>query len=48
MSDLRASAGVSLSWLTPIGPLSLVLAKPVRKQSGDVTERMHIALGNAY
>jgi outer membrane protein insertion porin family len=48
MSDLRASAGVSFSWLTPIGPLSLVLARPVRKQSGDITERMHIALGNAY
>jgi outer membrane protein insertion porin family len=47
-SDLRASAGLSLAWLTPVGPLTLVLARPVRKQPMDISEQVHIAFGNAY
>ena len=47
-SDLRASAGLSLAWLTPIGPLTLVVARPLSKQPSDTTENVHVSLGHSY
>src|SRR4051812_9177774 len=38
-ADLRASVGIGLSWLSPIGPLRLAIAQPVRKQPGDRIQR---------
>ncbi len=36
--DIRTSAGIGLTWLTAIGPLSFNLAKALNDQSGDDTE----------
>lgn len=46
--DLRASAGLGLSWLSPVGPLRLAFAQPVRKQPGDRIQRMQFQIGTSF
>jgi outer membrane protein insertion porin family len=37
---LKASAGIGLSWVSPIGPLKLSFGKPLNaKTDGDVSQR---------
>jgi outer membrane protein insertion porin family len=47
-ADLRASTGFSLAWLTPVGPLTLVMAQPLVSETTDTTTRTHITLGRSY
>ena len=47
-SDLRASGGLNLAWLTPVGPLTLVVAQPLKKKAGDLTQSTHITLGRSF
>ena len=44
-SDLRASAGVALLWRSPMGPLSISYAMPLRKKAGDQIERLQFTFG---
>ncbi len=44
----RASVGVSLSWLSPIGPLVFSLAKPIRDYSGDDTQVFNFNIGGQF
>ena len=46
--DLRASVGVGLSWISPIGPLRLAIAQPVRKFAGDRIQRMQFQIGTSF
>jgi outer membrane protein insertion porin family len=48
VNDLRASAGVGISWLSPIGPLRLAIAQPVRKKAGDKIERFQFQIGTSF
>lgn len=45
---LRASAGIGLSWLSPMGPLRLSYGVPVRKDPGDRIEKFQFQIGNAF
>jgi outer membrane protein insertion porin family len=47
-SEMRASAGVGLSWLSPIGPLRLAFAQPVRKQPGDRIQKFQFQIGTSF
>ena len=47
-SDLRASAGLGISWISPVGPLRLALATPVRKKEGDKIQRFQFQIGTAF
>jgi len=47
-SDFRSSAGVQLSWLTPIGPIGLHLARPILKKDNDKTENISFELGATF
>jgi outer membrane protein insertion porin family len=47
-SDLRASVGVGLSWLSPIGPLRLAAAQPVRKRPGDRIQKLQFQIGTSF
>ncbi len=47
-SELRVSGGLNLSWLTPVGPLTLVVANPLRQKTGDKTQSTHITLGRSF
>ncbi|WP_299183081.1 outer membrane protein assembly factor BamA [uncultured Neptuniibacter sp.] len=46
--QLRFSAGFGLSWLTPIGPLSIALATPLNDKATDDTEVFQFALGQTF
>ncbi|MDP2228538.1 MAG: BamA/TamA family outer membrane protein, partial [Moraxellaceae bacterium] len=42
---LRYSAGISLSWLTAIGPLSFSLSRPFNEQAGDKSQTFQFTIG---
>lgn len=46
--DIRYSVGMGLSWLTPVGPLSIALAVPLNDQGEDDTEFFQFALGQTF
>ncbi|UXH80953.1 outer membrane protein assembly factor BamA [Roseateles amylovorans] len=46
--DTRASAGVGISWLSPMGPLRLSYGSPVRKKPTDRIERFQFQIGTAF
>ncbi|MEZ5643864.1 MAG: outer membrane protein assembly factor BamA [Burkholderiaceae bacterium] len=46
--ELRASVGVGLSWLSPIGPLRFAWANPVRKFDGDKIQRFQFQIGTSF
>ena len=43
--DLRYSAGVSVMWLSPLGPLALSLAQPLNDEEGDEVEEFQFSFG---
>jgi outer membrane protein insertion porin family len=47
-STLRASAGVGVSWISPLGPLRLAYAKPLRKYSGDRIQKLQFQIGTSF
>jgi len=47
-SSLRSSAGVGLSWISPVGPLQLSYGSPVRKEPGDRIQRLQFQIGTAF
>ncbi len=47
-SQLRYSAGIGLSWISPIGPLQLSLAKPLNAQPGDNTQVFQFQIGTGF
>lgn len=48
LSDLRASAGIGVSWLSPIGPLRIAVAQPIRKEPGDRIQRLQFQIGTSF
>ncbi|MEY2952067.1 MAG: outer membrane protein assembly factor BamA, partial [Pseudomonadota bacterium] len=48
LRDMRASMGVGLSWLSPVGPLRLAFANPIRKQPGDRIQKLQFQIGTAF
>ena len=46
--EMRASAGVGLSWISPIGPLRLAIANPVRKFAGDRIQKLQFQIGTSF
>jgi outer membrane protein insertion porin family len=47
-SALRASVGIGLSWISPIGPLRLAAAQPVRKFAGDRIQKLQFQIGTTF
>ncbi len=47
-SSLRASAGVGLSWVSPVGPLKLSFGTPIRKKPEDRIQRLQFQIGTAF
>ena len=48
MSDLRVSTGLGLSWISPLGPLRLAFAQPVRKFAGDRIQKLQFQIGTSF
>ena len=47
-NSLRASVGVGVSWLSPMGPLRLAFAKPIRQFDGDKIQSMQFQIGSTF
>ena len=45
---MRASVGVGLSWLSPVGPLRIAFANPVRKFAGDKIQKVQFQIGTSF
>ena len=48
LGDLRASAGIGLSWISPMGPLRFSYAMPIRQQTGDKIHRLQFQIGTSF
>ncbi|MGH8796734.1 MAG: outer membrane protein assembly factor BamA, partial [Caldimonas sp.] len=48
VASLRASAGVGLSWVSPVGPLKLSYGFPIRKRPEDRIQRLQFQIGTAF
>ena len=47
-SKLRSSTGLSIDWLTPIGPLNFVFSQPLTKSSTDIEETFRFDIGTTF
>jgi outer membrane protein insertion porin family len=46
--SLRSSAGVGLSWISPVGPLKLSWGVPIKVQRNDRIQRFQFQIGTAF
>ena len=46
--SIRASTGVGLSWLSPLGPIAVDLSQAILKNSEDETEIFRISFGTRF
>ncbi len=44
----RMSAGLGIEWITPIGPLQLIYAKPINNKPGDDTNVFEFSIGTRF
>jgi outer membrane protein insertion porin family len=46
--SLRASAGLGITWVSPVGPLKLSYGTPIRKKPTDRIQRLQFQIGTAF
>jgi outer membrane protein insertion porin family len=46
--DLRYSAGIGISWISPVGPLRLSIGKPLNAKPTDKRQNFQFQLGNSF
>ncbi len=44
----RSSTGALFEWISPVGPLQLIFAKPIDDKSGDDTSSFEFSLGSSF
>ncbi|HMS26500.1 MAG TPA: outer membrane protein assembly factor BamA [Burkholderiaceae bacterium] len=47
-STLRTSVGLGINWISPIGPLRISYAKPLRTEASDKIEKFQFSIGTAF
>jgi len=47
-NTLRASSGVGISWISPVGPLRLAYTTPIKKEATDRTQKIQFQIGTAF
>ncbi len=45
---LRISAGVAGTWLSPVGPMTMSIARPLRTRTGDQRQRFQLTFGTSF
>ena len=48
LGDMRSSVGVGISWISPVGPLRLAWAVPVKKFESDNTQALQFQIGTTF
>jgi len=48
LGDLRYSAGLTASWVSPVGPLKFSLGSPLNKKDSDESETFQFQLGTTF
>ena len=48
VGDLRYSVGVSAVWLSPLGPLTLSVAAPLKTEDQDETQPLQFTFGTSF
>ncbi len=46
--SLRASAGLGMTWVSPVGPLKISYGSPIRKKPTDRIQRLQFQIGTAF
>ena len=46
--ELRYSAGIAGIWLSPVGPMTMSIARPLRTRTGDQTQRFQLTFGTSF
>ncbi|HEY2629458.1 MAG TPA: outer membrane protein assembly factor BamA [Usitatibacter sp.] len=46
--DVRITAGIAVSWDSPVGPLRFSFGNPIKKKNGDQIERFQFQLGKIF
>ena len=46
--DLRASTGVGVSWISPVGPLRFAFARPLKREPQDRMQSFQFQIGTAF
>ena len=47
-SAMRTSTGIGVSWISPVGPLRLAVAKPLRTFAGDRIQTLQFQIGTSF
>ncbi|MGC2415913.1 MAG: outer membrane protein assembly factor BamA, partial [Stellaceae bacterium] len=47
-SAIRATAGVGVSWKSPVGPIRVDMALPIKRESFDKTQFFHVSFGTRF
>ena len=47
-NKIRSSTGLSIDWLTPVGPLNFVFAQPITKANTDVEQTFRFDIGTTF
>jgi outer membrane protein insertion porin family len=48
LGDMRASYGLGVAWISPLGPLKLSYAIPLRREEGDRLQRFQFQIGTGF
>lgn len=47
-ADMRASTGLGLSWVSPVGPLKFSFGRPLNSRPGDRTQTIQFTVGTGF
>ena len=46
--EFRSSAGISVLWVSPLGPLKVSVAQPINDKPGDKIQRFQFTFGASF
>ena len=48
LADMRSSYGIGISWISPVGPLRLAVARPIKQFDGDKIQTLQFQIGSSF